>query len=83
MKGTFDGEIVSRVKLMVSSVAVIGYMYLCKWLESGTLTHEDCAQLAKNYSKEIEYSEENLEAMLDAAYDLAAFDDNALKGLFM
>jgi len=82
MKGTFDGEIVSRVKLMVSSVAVIGYMYLCKWLETGTLTHEDCAQLAKNYSKEIEYSEENLEAMLDAAYDLAAFEDNTLKGLF-
>lgn len=82
MKGTFDCEIVSRVKLMAASVAVIGYMYLCKWLESGTLTHEDCAQLAKNYSKEIEYSEENLEAMLDAAYDLVAFDDNALKGLF-
>ena len=82
MKGMFDGEIVSRVKLMATSVAVIGYMYLCKWLESGTLTHEDCAQLAKNYSKEIEYSEENLEAMLDAAYDLAAFEDNTLKGLF-
>ncbi len=82
MKGTFDGEIVSRVKLMAASVAAIGYMYLCKWLESGTLTCEDCAQLAKNYSKEIEYSEENLEAMLDAAYDLAAFEDNTLKGLF-
>lgn len=82
MKGTFDSEIVSRVKLMAASVAVIGYMYLCKWLESGTLSHEDCAQLAKNYSKEIEYSEENLEAMLDAAYDLSAFEDNTLKGLF-
>ena len=82
MKGTFDGEIVSRVKLMAASTAVIGYMYFCKWLETGTLTHEDCAQLAKNYSKEIEYSEENLEAMLDAAYDLAAFEDNTLKGLF-
>ncbi len=83
MKGTFDGEIVSRVKLMAASTAVIGYMYLCKWLEAGTLTHEDCAQLAKNYSKEIEYSEENLEAMLDAAYEHAAFEDNALKGLFL
>lgn len=82
MKGTFDSEIVSRVKLMAVSVAVIGYMYLCKWLESGTLSHEDCAQLAKNYSKEFEYSEENLEAMLNAAYDLSAFEDNTLKGLF-
>lgn len=82
MKGTFDGEIVSRVKLTAISVAVIGYMYFCKWLETGTLTHEDCAQLAKNFSKEIEYSEENLEAMLDAAYELAAFEDSALKGLF-
>lgn len=82
LKGVFDGEIVSRVKLMAASVAVIGYMYCCKWSETGSLDAEDCAQLAKNYSKEIEYSEENLEAMLDAAYELAAFEDDALKGLF-
>ncbi len=82
MKGAFDGEILSRVKLMAVSVAIIGYMYLCKWLENGTLTHNDCVRLAKNYSKEIEYSEENLEAVLDSAYELEAMESGALKGLF-
>ena len=83
LKGTFDGEFLSRVKLAAVSTAVIGYMFCCKWLESGSLTLEDCAQLAKNYSKEIEYSEENLNAVLDAAYELEAFEDNALKGMFL
>ncbi len=82
MKGTFDGEILSRVKLMAVSTATIGYMYLCKWIEQGSLDSENCAQLAKNYSKEIEYSEENLEAMLDAAYELEAMTSHNLKGLF-
>ena len=83
LKGTFDGEFLSRVKLAAVSTAVIGYMFCCKWLESDSLTLEDCAQLAKNYSKEIEYSEENLNAVLDAAYELEAFEDNALKGMFL
>ncbi len=81
MKGAFDGEILSRVKLSVVSTAVIGYMYCCKGLENETLDLETCAFLAKNFSKEIEYSEENLEILLDSAYELDAMESSALNAL--
>lgn len=82
LKGAFDGEFLSRVKLAAVSTAVIGCLYIKQWLECGTLTLTDCAEIAKNYSKEIEYSEENLNAMLDAAYDLSSMTTASLKGLF-
>lgn len=83
LKGTFDGELLSKVKLMAVSVAVLGYMYCCKWLECKKLTHEDCAQLAKSYSKEIEYSDLNLDALTDASYEIQAFGERQLRGLFI
>ncbi len=82
LKGTFDGEFLSRVKLAAVSVAVIGCLFADHWLEYGTLSPENCAQIAKNYSKEIEYSEENLNAMLDAAYELSGMSTAKLKGIF-
>ncbi len=82
LKGVFDGEYLSRVKLAAVSTAVIGCLYINHWQQHGTLTLTDCAEMAKNYSKEIEYSEENLNAMLDAAYELSAMGTGSLKGLF-
>ena len=82
LKGAFDEEYLSRVKLSAVSTAVIGCLFIDHWMEHGTLTLTDCAEIAKNYSKEIEYSEENLNAMLDAAYDLSSMTTASLKGLF-
>lgn len=82
MKGTFDGEFLSRIKLMAESVAVIGYLFCCECLESGGISLEKCVELAKNYSKEIEYSEENLDALADASYDLECFETKKISGLF-
>lgn len=81
IKGAFDGEYLSRVKLSVISTAVIGCLYIDHWLEHGTLTLTDCVEIAKNYSKEVEYSEENLEALLDATYELRSMTTAALKGM--
>ncbi len=80
LKGVFDEEYLSRAVLAVTSVCVIALLWAVKW-HSGGLSTEDCAEIAKNYSKEIEYSEENLNAMLDAAYDLPAMSVSRLKGL--
>ncbi len=82
LKGAFDGEFLSRVKLAAVSVGVIGALFLSRWLEHGTLSPADCVQIAKDYSKEIEYSEENLNAVLDASYELSALSSAKLKGLF-
>ncbi len=82
LKGAFDGEFLSRVKLAVMSAGVIGALFLSRWLQQGTLSPADCVQIAKDYSKEIEYSEENLNAVLDASYELPALSAAKLKGLF-
>ena len=71
--GVFDGEIYSRVKLAAVSVRFIGWLWRCRLAETGSCTFEDCVQISKAYSKEIEYSEENLERLLDAAYDRPIF----------
>lgn len=80
MKGVFDGEFYSAVVLAVTSTAVIAFLWKQKWLESG-LSEDDCIEIAKNYSKEIEYSEENKEEMLNAAYDLPAMSAGGLMAI--
>lgn len=70
LKGVFDGEIYSRVMLAVMSTAVIGRFYQCEVFKGSTLTLALCADIAKLFSKELEYSEENIERLLDAAYEL-------------
>ena len=82
MKGVFDGEIISRVKLSAVSTLVIGYLWSCEKYNKGVCSFEECAWIAKNYSKEIEYSEENLEALADAFYEEPYFSSSALKGMF-
>lgn len=80
LKGAFDGEFLSRAVLAVMSTCVIALLWAAEW-QGGELPAEQCAEIAKNYSKEIEYSEENLNAVLDAAYDLPAMTVHCLKEL--
>lgn len=80
LKGTFDGEFLSRAVLAVASVCVIASLWAADW-QDAALSIEECAELAKNYSKEIEYSEDNLNALLDAAYDLPALSVPQLLGI--
>lgn len=75
LKGAYDEEILSKVYLMVVSTAMIRLMYLYENAEGA----DKCSTIAKNYSKEIEYSEENLEKIYDMVYDNPAFlKDNLL-----
>jgi lysine-N-methylase len=73
LKGVYDEEILSKVILMAISVAMIKLMYKKAVLSGDTPDGEKCSILAKNYSKEIEYSEENLEKIYDMAYDNPSF----------
>ena len=66
-----DFDLVSRVKLAVISCLVVKFL-------GGDLT--ETAQL---YSKEIENSIENVEAILDAAYENPIFGDGTLAGLLL
>lgn len=82
LKGVFDGEFLSRIKIMAVSVAVIGYLLACEWSENGALNLNSCAEIAKNYSKEVEYCEENLEKLADASYEKACLSVKSISGLF-
>lgn len=63
MKAVFDEEIFSKVWLSVISTLFIERMFVHAYIEGHDMSLELCSYLAKNYSKEIEYSEENLESM--------------------
>ena len=82
LKGVFDGDVLSKVKLMAVSIAVIKYLFFCRWLKNGNLTFNDCVEIAKNYSKEIEYSEDNLSNLVNAYYEIDSFSLENLIGLF-
>ncbi len=69
MKGVFDGEILSKVWLMLVSVLFIQAMFVHAHNEDRELTLTLCSELAKNYSKETEYSSENLEAIFSSCHE--------------
>lgn len=77
MKGVFDGEILSKVKLAVISAAMLSVMFGEERDEKKKII------LAKNYSKEIEYSEENLEKIYDMTYTEKVFSSDELKKFFI
>lgn len=58
LKSVYDGEIVPYINLMTMSVYILAFLF-----SKGDLSLENCSEIAKNFSKEIEYSEENLEAL--------------------
>ncbi|MBE6852578.1 MAG: hypothetical protein E7505_03795 [Ruminococcus sp.] len=69
LKGVFDGEFFSRVFLMWVSCTVIDYLAGCIYAEKGSISSDDFLMVAKDYSKETEYCEENIERILDEAYN--------------
>ena len=73
LKGVYDEEILSKVLFMAMSVAMIKLMYKKAVLSGEALSAEVCSMLAKNYSKETEYSEENLELLCNMVYENRAF----------
>ena len=71
LQAVSDFDLVGRVKLMVISCLVIRNL------------GANVAETAQKYSKEIENSIENLEALLDGAYMEPAFADIRLLGLLL
>ena len=58
---------------MAISIAMIKLMYKKAVLSGEDLDEKLCSILAKNYSKETEYSEENLEDIYNMVYDNPTF----------
>lgn len=82
LKGTFDGDILSKVKLMAISVAILYYLFYCEYKQSSNLTLENIIDIVRNYSEEIEYSEDNLQKLADDSYELNIFSTEKIMELF-
>lgn len=82
LKGCFDEDVLSKIKLMAVSVSIIRAMIFCKWLDKNSIKLEDCVDIVKKYSEEIEYCEDNLLKFFKASYELEAFNVEKIIGLF-
>lgn len=71
LQAVSDYDLVSRVKLAVVSCILVH------------LLGGDVIQTAQSYSKEIENSDENVDAILDATYTHSALTDQRLLGMLM
>ncbi len=82
LKGVFTGEFLSSVKFMAISIAIIEYMFLCKHIETQAISFDDCIEIVKNYSKQMEYCEQNMEIISEQSYTNPIFSTSVIKGLF-
>ena len=71
LQAVSDYDLISRMKLMIISCLMVKHL------------GGDTVASAQLYSKEIENSIDNLEAILDAAYTAPAFTDDRLLGLLL
>lgn len=77
MKSVYDGNVLGYAELAAVSVLFIAQLYRCR----GECSFEDCAGIAKDYSKETEYCEENTEKLLELFGTEDFFSVNTLKAL--
>ncbi len=83
LKSIFDFDIRSRITLIALSCILLFLLDGEQWRTSKTFSLPDRVRLAKAYSKEIEYCEENLNAVADAAWEETYFSQKDLLSLFV
>ena len=81
MKSIYDGNVIGYATFAVVSTLFICELFRCQSAEHGACSFEDCAEIAKNYSKETEYCEENMEKLLDCFETEDSFSINTLKAV--
>ncbi|MBE6916025.1 MAG: hypothetical protein E7471_05260 [Ruminococcaceae bacterium] len=65
----FDfSDAASRARFAVFACLAIGRIGCAMWTENGTFSVEDQVELVRMFSSEVEYSEENLDRVLDELY---------------
>lgn len=67
MAGAYDdGDAPGRAALAALSLRLIYLLGAVQFAQSGQFSTDDTAELARMYSSEVEYSDENVDALLDA-----------------
>ena len=82
LKGIFDGDILSKVKFMALSIAILNYLFYCEIVQNENLNVEKIIDIVRQYSEEIEYSEDNILNIAEASYELDIFSTEKIMELF-
>ncbi len=80
LKGVFDGEILSKVKLATVSTAVITYIIGKE--NTGENDLGKIINICKLFSKQVEYSRENIDLLADMFYEKEIFESERLITLY-
>lgn len=81
LKSVFDGDVLSKIKFMYVNCHLLKFLFFCKWLEYKKITLENCIDIVKKFSEEIEYCEENVSNFYYDSYNMKIFETNFLLGL--
>lgn len=63
--GLYEGDIPQRVMFAVSACLVLSMIFSLQLKKTGVLSYENVCEYARMFSSEVEYSEENMEYLLD------------------
>lgn len=84
MKGVFDGDVLTKVKMGVVSTLMIMQCDMAVWkANGGSLTLEEQVEITHLYSREVEHSEENFDALCRIFRRKKEFGTDTLKKLCM
>ena len=64
MKAREDNQVKERIAFVLNSICMIIVISVYEWMRKGELSLKDRIDVCKLYSKEIEYSEENVDSLL-------------------
>ena len=81
MKSVYDGNALGYAVFSVLSVVFTGQLFRCGAMRNGSCGLRECADIAKNYSKETEYCEENMEKLLEMTETESCFSVKTLKDI--
>lgn len=81
IKATFDGDVFSRINLMVSSILIIEFLFYCEYRDLGAFNLNTAIEVVRKYSEEVEYSDDNVQALADSSYELDIFSAENLCNL--
>ncbi len=82
LNGVFEGEIVSRFGFALMSVLAV-MLFDCMYYSDGKLTEWQRILDLKLYSKQMEYSEDNLELAYDAVWDASVLSPESIASCFV
>lgn len=79
LKSTFEEEFYSKAAFSVLSAVILGILFAYEYLKNNKISEISCIRMAVYYSKEIEYSEENLNTLFDNFYNNKSFSIDNLE----